>query len=185
MIAGEWVKPGATVIDVGINRIDSDWNVTDTTTITLLDPNLRAYWAQAVLRVGDHYILAFMARDEADGFGSDFGNVWLAVLNFELGLEHVQRISNYDPSSGAMRPGLARKGDQLLVTVDRDVQPRIFSIDLNSVAFGFDLNGDTGGLWDTGGDSDTEGCGCSAVSPRVNYLWVALLSLVSVRRRRG
>ncbi len=24
MITGEWVKPGATVIDVGINRIDSD-----------------------------------------------------------------------------------------------------------------------------------------------------------------
>jgi MYXO-CTERM domain-containing protein len=171
--------------DLNINRIDSDWNVTNTTTITLLDPNLRAYWPQSVLRIGDHYVLAFMARDEADGFGSDFGNVWLAVLNFELELEHLERVSNYDPSSGAMRPSLARKGDQMLLTVDRDVQPRIFPIELNSVAFGFDLNGDTGGLWDTGIESGSEGCGCSVTPKEPSYLWLGILAFAVLRRRQA
>ena len=169
--------------NLNINRIDGDWNVTDTTTITMLDPNLRAYWPQSVLRIGDHYVLAFMARDEADGFGSDFGNVWLAVLNFELELEHVQRISNYDPSSGAMRPGLTRKGDQMLLTVDRDVQPRIFPIELNSVAFGFDLNGDTGGLWDTGVEDSDGGCNCSSGESNFFSYYLGLMGLMLIRRK--
>ncbi len=180
--------------DLKISRLNGDLNVTDTMLITLLDSNLRAYWPASVLRVGDHYIVSFMARDDSAGFGSDFGNVWLAVLNFELELEHVERLSNYEPPNGAMRPGLARKGSQLLVTVDREVEPRIFPIELNSVAFGFDLDGDTGGLWDTGtgstggtddtgGDSDSDGCGCSTGSFDLNYLWMSLLPLVVIRRR--
>jgi len=169
--------------DLNISRLDSDWNVVETISDTLLDPNIRSYWPQAVLRVGDHYIIAFMARDEEAGFSSDVGNVWLAVLNFELGVEHLVRLTDYEPSTGAMRPGLARKGDTLLVTVDREVEPRIFSIELNSVAFGFDLNGDTGGLWDTGiGDSDG-GCNCSSGESNLFSYYLGLMGLMLIRRK--
>jgi len=32
MVTADWVKPGATVIDVGVNRLEGGWSATSTST---------------------------------------------------------------------------------------------------------------------------------------------------------
>ena len=160
----------------------------------LSDTSLRPYWPQSLMKVNDHFLLAFMARDDNAGFSSDWGNAYLAILDSEYEHLDTAQISFYDPPEGGQRPALARKGDQLLLTMDRNVQPVLFRIRLNAEALGLEASEDTGGWWDTsGGGQDTAGgedagktgCGCST-SPPLNgrgLWWLGLTALVWTRRR--
>ena len=188
----------------GMNRslevagLDSDYNVLWKESFQpLSDSSLKPYWPQALLKVKDHYILAFMGRDESAGWGSDWGNVFLAILDSDY--QHLETIpvSNYSPPEGAQRPGLARRGTQLLLTMDRNVQPVLFEIRLNADAFGIEGGQeDTSGGWDTsssgggtgdgdgGGEGSGEGCSCGTVSGRT-VSWLPLMFAVFLRRRRS
>ena len=159
----------------------------------LTDAALRPYWPQALMKINDHFLLAFMARDDNAGFSSDWGNAYLAVLDAEY--EHLEtiQISFYEPPEGGQRPGIARKGDQLLLTMDRNVQPVVFPIRLNAEAFGIEATEDTGGWWDTsasggsgnGDETAGEGCSCASKAEPASTAWwgVGLAAFGLVRRR--
>ena len=160
----------------------------------LSDGSLRPYWPQALMKINDYFLLAFMARDDNAGFSSDWGNAYLAVLSSDYDHLETVQVSFYDPPEGGQRPGIARKGDQLLLTMDRNVQPVVFPIRLNAEAFGIEASEDTGGWWDTsasGGSgedgADSEGCACASTPRSGSWgawgLSVALFGLV--RRRSG
>jgi len=178
--------------------LDTNYEVAWKKTISpLSDNSLRPYWPQALMRVKDHYLLAFMGRDESAGWSSDWGNVYLAVLDADFNHLETTQISQYSPPEGAQRPGLARKGNQLLITVDRNVQPQLFEVRLNAEAFGIVDGEDTGVGWDTaakwddsgspggGEDAGEEGCSCSAqVTDNRRVLWPIVLGGLLVFRRR-
>lgn len=158
----------------------------------------QAYWPQATVRVGNHWIVAHMLRREADNFNADEGNVWLAVFDLDWNLvEHVA-VSSYTPPSGCMRPGLARSGDRLLVLWDKENTPHVTEVTLNLATFGEDPDwedptphdtGDDGGADDTdGGKGGGGGCGCTSAAPAEGALPAALglfgvLATLGARRR--
>jgi MYXO-CTERM domain-containing protein len=170
--------------------LDTDYQVAWSSEFQpLSDSSLRPYWPQALLKVKDHFLLAFMARNDQDGWESDWGNVFLAVLDSEFNHLETTPISNYSPPEGAQRPGLVRRGTQVLLTVDRNVQPQLFEIQLKPEAFGLGEGDETGGQWDTG-DGPTEeppgGCGCSvSPAPKDAVGLFALFGGLLIRRRRA
>jgi len=175
---------------IAVVGLDENYDVTwEKSFQPLEDASLRPYWPQALLQVKEHYLLAFMARDESAGWGSDWGNVYLAVLdaNFEH-LETVQ-VSQYSPPEGAQRPGLARRGTQVLLTVDRNVQPQLFEIRLLAEAFGLSEEDDTGAGWDTSSSgqdpSASSGCGCSSSRKESASWWILLGICFGLTRRRA
>jgi uncharacterized protein (TIGR03382 family) len=160
-----------------------------TASATIIDPsdNTRAYWPQGVIKVGDYYVIALMIRNDSEWMSGDQGNVWLAVLDGSWTLVELEQITHYEPDVGAMRPWLARDGDQLIVTYDYDVKHHLTEVTLNLSAFG--LSGDEGGGSGGGSDSLSEdtggagekGCACqSAPAPAL----LPLLSLPLLWRRR-
>jgi hypothetical protein len=147
---------------------------------------LRGYWAQAVMRVGDVWIVAHMARDQSLPWSADEGDVWLSFYDTDWALLEQVQVSHNTPPSGGMRPGLARRGDQLLVSYDRDVQPRVFDVRLDLAALGADgvTGGDTDA--DTGAGSaegSGPGCGCGTGTPASGL--AVLLALAAWSRRRA
>jgi uncharacterized protein (TIGR03382 family) len=153
----------------------------------LSDRNLRPYWPQALLKIKDHFLLAFMARNDNDGWESDWGNIYLAVLDADFNHLESTQISNYTPPEGAQRPALVRRGTQVLLTVDRNVQPQLFEIQLEPEPFGLGEADETGGQWDTaqdGGGDKEGGCGCSgSSSPAGTLALLPIFGLLWTRRR--
>lgn len=179
--------------------LDSDYEVSWSHSFEpLAGQDLRPYWPQALLKVKDHFLLAFMARNDNDGWESDWGNIYLAVLDADFNHLETTQISDYTPPSGAQRPALVRRGTQVLLTVDRNVQPQLFEIQLKAEAFGLGEEDETGGQWETGagdtgagdGEKDAGGCACSGIPARQGavgrfVLLGALLGGLLIRRRKG
>jgi hypothetical protein len=140
--------------ELQIARYDTELRRIETITRDVVSAPLRGYWAQALLRVGDVYVLGHMARDDSAGFELDEGDVYLSFFDLDWNLLEQDRISRNVPPLGGMRPALARKGDQLLVLYDKDVQPMIFDVRLDLEALGVDTGVDSGG---TGADSGGTG----------------------------
>lgn len=169
--------------------LDADYQVAWSSEFEpISDSSLRPYWPQALLKVKDHFLLAFMARNDQDGWNSDWGNVFLAVLDSEFNHLETTPISNYSPPEGAQRPGLVRRGSKVLLTVDRNVQPQLFEIQLVPEAFGLEGSDETGGEWDTaaegGSDGKDGGCGCeSAPGPQAGLWLASMLGMLTFRRR--
>lgn len=170
-----------------------------------------AYWPQGLLRVGDHWLMAYMWRLDDGTFSQDTGNVRLAVLDLDWNVLEVVPLTDYPAPNGAMRPWITRKGDQALVTFDIDQVPTVLPLTLDLAALGETEGGpgDTGETGDTGdtGDSgetddsgesgDTSertdtadtggsgkdgGCGCGAPGPASSSTAV-LLALLTIGRR--
>lgn len=129
---------------------------------------LTGYWAQGLLRVGDVYVVAHMARDESLGWAADEGDVWLAFFDTAWNLLERRQVSHNTPPLGGMRPGLARRGDQLLVLYDKEVSPRLFDVRLDLAAMGVEGEEGDSGRSDAADDSglpqaeDAGACGCDA-----------------------
>jgi hypothetical protein len=184
--SGELVVVGHTGQSFTIVGLNSDQEVLWKTAFEpFTDNQLRPYWPQALMKVKEHFLLAFMARNESEGWTSDWGNVYLAVLDSEYAHLETVQISQYSAPEGAMRPGLARRGTQVLLTVDRNVQPQVFEIQLVAEAFGLTGEEDTGEGWDTssggdgGADEDT-GCGCIHSGPSKLGAWPLMLLVLGV-----
>ena len=58
-----------------------------------------------------------MGRDEAWN-GSDKGDVFLGVFDQSWDLVEQHRLTTYENGDAAMRPWVARKGEQLLISFD-------------------------------------------------------------------
>ena len=119
-----------------VNRYDSNWNFLEGAEINLVESPLRAYWAQGVIEVGDYYLLAHMAKDDA-WLGSDKGDVFLAIIDKDLTLVESHRITTYEDGEAAMRPWIERKGDQALMSFDAFNQQVIVELKLNLEALGY------------------------------------------------
>ena len=175
-----------------VNRYNSDWTWIERTDVTLVDSPLRAYWPQGLIQVGNFFLIAHMGKDDA-WQGSDKGDVFLSILNNSFDLVHQERITSLENGEAAMRPWLARKGDQLLLSFDLFGEQTIVEATLNLADFGLDgtepdTGVDPGGEWidpdpyvGDGSDGDKTRCGCSSSE---SVVLLPLVLLWGVRRRR-
>jgi MYXO-CTERM domain-containing protein len=158
----------------------------------------RIWWPQAVVKVGDYRLLAFMGEPSSEPFQSDEGDVYLAVLDSDWNAVEIQQITHQSPPVGAMRPALARKGSTLLVLYDLEVRHYVTPVELNLVALGYeegsadsglDSSADTAdsGFEGDGGGPGGSACGCAAAqpSPLAGLGWLAVLGVWGRRPQRG
>ena len=189
--------------------MDSSFQEISFQDIDLLESNFRPFWPQGFIRVGDYFLVATMGVDESVYGMVDTGEIFLVVLDSDWSVVERQQISSFRPDSseGAMRPWVARRGAQALVTFDKEVRHGVIEVELNLDAFGVDQDADTGfdfeypeggddtggsgsgsdgsgsGGDDTSGASASEGCGgCS--SGTSGGFFAVLLPLLGVLMRR-
>ncbi len=129
---------------------------------TPFDSSRRVFWPQGFMRVGDYYILSYVASNAVGGPNADTGDIWLSAYDADWNLvESMAVAEETEESHGYMRPGLARKGDQLLVTFDHHNGDSLSMVTLDLVVLGVE-EGDSG-IFDTGpigqetGDPDDSG----------------------------
>ncbi len=183
-----------------IATFDSDWNQLGSAQVAVFEPPTVAFWPQGLLHVGEHWIVALMGFDYQ---GDDWGNVYVLVLDEDWNLVERHQLTDYGQGEGGMRPWIAQRSEQLIVTWDHQSEQTLMalSLDPNSVGTttGGASSGGTGsgggigdgdGLWGGGadtGDDDDDGCrGCAAsleASP-VAPAWALLIAL-AIRRRTG
>ncbi|MFZ5481475.1 MAG: hypothetical protein ACOZNI_32235 [Myxococcota bacterium] len=143
---------------VRVDRYDADLGLVERLDVAVADPGDRVYWTQATLRAGEHWLVAYMVAGAGETWTLDEANVALAVFDLDWALEQTVRVTQFEPPAGAMRPGLARDGDTLLVTYDRQTEPHLTPLTLDLDALGE--------LPDTGDPAGDEGippirsCGC-------------------------
>jgi len=196
-----------------IVRTDLDYAVIESRSLGIEVKGERTYWPQAVVRVGDTWILAHMSRVESAGWAVDTGNVWLAAFDLDWTLlDHVQ-VTALAPPTGAMRPGLAVKGDQLVVSYDLLSEIWVQSVSLGAEPKDTGHTGDSGdsggtdppdtatsedsagGTTDSADGADTagtdppesglaDGCGCKPGAPFAPTGLLGALALLSRRRVR-
>lgn len=150
-----------------------------------MDAPLRAYWPQGVIQVGDYFIVVHMGRDQA-WLGSDKGDVFLGVFNQRWELVEQHRLTTYENGDAAMRPWVARKGEQLLVSFDLFNEQQVLEAQLDLTAFGLDgSEPDTGvdpqGEWIGEGSTSGSQCGCESSE---SALWIPLFGVWMYRRSR-
>ena len=134
------------------------------TTQLTLDEGRQPYWSAGALRLDAGYAIAHMGRSFDEGFAQDTGNVYLTLSDSELLVTETIALTNLSAPDGAMRPGIAIRGDELLVAWDVDGRfyASVVRIDLDALAeLDADLPQDTGAPGrrptgeDTGRDADT------------------------------
>lgn len=157
-----------------VSSYDADLQLLDQVEVAP-DDGPRAYWGQGLLRVGQTWVLAHMARDDSEGWPLDLGDVYLSFYDDDWTLLERDQLSENPTSDGGMRPGLALDGDELLVLYDKDVQPRIYDVRLDLDALG---PPDPDAEDDTGGGDATPGCGCTTpgAPPGISVIGLALLA---------
>ena len=165
-----------------INRYDSSWTFLENAEINLVDSPLRAYWAQGVIEVGDYYLLAHMAKDDA-WQGSDKGDVFLAIIDKDLNLVESHRITTYEDGEAAMRPWIERKGDQALISFDAFNQQVIVEVRLNLDALGDDGASEYGD-YDQNNDENSEKTDVCSCGEADAALFSSLFILSLFRRKR-
>jgi len=194
--------------DMMILTFDGDFNLMEQNQITVLE-DWRSYWPQGFLQVGDYFLVALMGAvdenpdgdeipDPAPPASGDDGNVFLLVLDSDWNkLEEIQ-ITDHIQGWGGMRPWLARKGDQVLMTYDVMTEHSLVEIRLNIEAFGLTDSSPDSGVdpdfipyyhgddeADDTGLSRVKSCGnCSTVSAHGMAPWMlGLLGIAAIRRR--
>jgi hypothetical protein len=186
--ADEYVQLGmAHDAPLTVNRYTSEWELIESMEEDLVESPLRAYWPQGMIQVGDYYIVAHMVRDEA-WLGSDKGDVFLGVFDESWSLVEQRRVTTYEDGEAAMRPWVARKGSQLLLSFDLYNEQQVVEAVLDLSAFGLDgTEPDTGvdpqGEWSAPNnevDKNESKCGCSSSEA---LLWLPLLPVIGYRRR--
>lgn len=156
--------------------------------VTLSPDGGTPYWTQGLLKVGELFLLAHMGRAPGQSFNADTGNVYLSVLDADLTLLQQVRISDFEGGEGAMRPGLMRDGETVVVSYDAELRPNMVFVTLDlsgqgSLDTGWgdsDSSDDTG---DTGGGGLSGGCGGCAGGGGLAGLW-GIAALAGLLRRR-
>ena len=126
--------------------------------VPVLDEPLVGWWAHGILEVDEHYLLIHMVGDPAAPWGLDTGDVGLTVLTRDFQLVSQQQLTTLTPPNGAMRPSLARRGDQILVSYDVGGQIHLLELRLGAAAEAGDTDGPDDPTADT---DDTDGAGPS------------------------
>lgn len=190
---------------IEVNLLDWSLNYQSTKTLFEVDVEVdRNYWPQAVEVIGDRIVVAYVNQPRNEGRLSDWGDMWLAILDLEWNLIERHAIVTEEDQDGCMRPGLAYKEGVLLYTYDKilnhppgEVTPRLVPIELNLEAFGLvgapedtSTPAETGGEEDTGSTTEVEteetSCRCAGAPAEPNALGFGLSMLFGVlwRQRR-
>ena len=193
---------------------DEDFNLLDQNQVRVLE-GYRSYWSQGFLQVGDYFLVAMMGAEEQNGGGDqrpdppnpagDDGNVYLVVLDKDWNNVEEVQLTFHEPGWGGMRPWIARKGDQVLMTYDVMTEHSLVEVRLNIDAFGLDDSSpDTGvnpdyipyyygdddeGGSDAGGEDtgwlNRKSCGgCSAGTVRGFTPWMLGIAALIILRRK-
>ena len=173
-----------------ISTLDADLEIINVEYENVLEEGHKGGWPQAVLRVEDTYMVAFVNQGGPGEWQGLVGDINIAFFDLNWELKESVQVTELEPSGGAMTPGLARRGDTVLLTFDQNVVPHLVVLDLNMDAFGAEdpdtgtPGDDTGDSGDTGGDFyKPKSCACSA-GPTRSSSWLALGMLGFIRRRR-
>jgi hypothetical protein len=196
--------------DLMILTYDEDFNLIEENQVPVLT-EWRSYWSQGFLQVGDYFLVALMGAEDMNPDGDeipdppnpsgDDGNVFLIVLDRDWNVVEEHQLTDHPQGWGGMRPWIARKGDQVLMTYDVMTEHSLVEIRLNIDAFGLSEGapdtgvnpdfipyyyGDDGDGSDDSGLYSVKSCGnCSAVPRRSITLWsLGVLALAALRRRR-
>ncbi len=141
--------------------ISRDFEVDERVSFVPIPSLERHYWPQALMRVGDYWLLAFLGVEYMGQYLADDGDVYVAVLNDDFETVDSMKVSNNDDGSGlgSARPSFARHMDQLLVAWDKGFQPYVSVVTLDLVAFGLDED-DSGFVPPEESDADEDGSPC-------------------------
>ena len=174
--------------ELWVVEYDQDFQQLDRFGKIVTDTELRAYWPQGFLRIGDVYLVAHMLRDEqAWGSQDDVGNVQLVLfdLDWQLLESHVLTFNEHEEAG--QRPHLAWDGDStLLMSYDRALELTLVELRLDRDAF-FPASDSGGDTWDSAiedtGDGPVErDCGCGT-GGAAGVLLPHLLLLLGLRGR--
>ncbi len=162
------------------------------------EPPLVGWWSQGAVAVGGHWLVVHMQGDPADAWGLDTGDVALVLLDEAFRVVERHTLTQLTPPDGAMRPSLAVRGTQLLVTFDVNGAIQLVTGELAEACCG-DEEAGTEEENDRAGDSDegepasadtagqgsrgngSGGCGCSGTGG-IGGLVLAGLALATLRR---
>lgn len=139
---------------------DEDLALVEATDVTFVTGDWKETWPQGLVRVGDFWLVATLARDETVYGMGEFGDIFVIVMDDDFSvLERHQVTTFLDDGTNANRPWLARKDGQVLVGFDRENRHGVVELELDLAAFGVEPGEDDGGGDDgwTGGDSDGGG----------------------------
>jgi MYXO-CTERM domain-containing protein len=143
-----------------ITRLDRNLQILETHSVQVMGDTDRGKWPQGSLRIGDYYMLSYVVQGYNSGWAALAGNIWVAVLDREFNVLQTEKVTQNTPPDGGMTPGLARRGDTVLVVYDKSVVSHLVELKIDLDAFGV-TDGDTGGYWETGLDTGGEDTGDS------------------------
>lgn len=121
-----WDAAGSRLLSIGLERDlgmqvsawDADLGFLSTTAVPGPEAPLVGWWAQGAVPVDDHWLVVHMQGDPEAGWGLDTGDVALVLLDSDFAVVERHPLTALTPPNGAMRPSLALRGDELLVTFD-------------------------------------------------------------------
>lgn len=138
MTGSGWIESNGALWTIGhaiegwgelqLRSYDAAFELQDGVDYEIVPAPLEAYWSQGLVRVGDHSVVVFMARDPDAGWQLQDGDVWLALLDADWNVVETLQVTTNTPPVGAMQPGLAVKDDHLLVTYVRDLE--LFAVEV-------------------------------------------------------
>ena len=160
-------------------EVKSDIDLTDAG----IDWDWHAYWPQGLLRVGDFYFVAHMARPVDGGYNQDDGNLFLQVFDTNFNRIETHQLTDDPGPEANQRPSLTIQDDILLVTYDKRINNQLsnyvmsIKLDLDAIGegtpnisptayAGADFNGAVGALatLDGSGSSDPD-------NDELDYSW--------------
>lgn len=111
--------PGGSSVQV--NAYDTSYQWAGRLQMALhLDDDRQSYWSAGAIPLGDGFAVVHLARRFEDGFAQDQGDVVLTLFGPDFFFHDSVVLTSLDPPNGAMRPAIARRGDELLVAWDRN-----------------------------------------------------------------
>ncbi len=184
---------------LAMRRYDTDLELVESRSLHIPVPDdRRPMWSQGFMKVGDHYIVAYVVTTEQGGTSSDTGDIWLSA--FDADWEHVETVAvveEKDDYWAYMRPGLSRKGNALVVSFDHQEGPLLAVVTLDLEALGEDpatwtpwpddddstQDGDDDSPAESTGEEETTGCSCASSSSGTGTPLLLLLPLALLRNR--
>ena len=154
----------ATMADLFFNGavvvFDDSLALLEKESVDLVDGDWKETWPQGLLRVGDYWLVATLARDEEEYGRGEFGDVFLVVLDDSFKVLQRERLTTYldDGGENVNRPWLAREDERLMVGFDALNRHGVLEVELDLEAFGVEPGSDDGGGddgWTGGGDDGT------------------------------
>ncbi len=122
---------------IGVHWINRDLSVESSFNVEPVPSLFRHFWPQALMRVGDYWVVAFLGEAYDGQYLAGDGDVYVTVFDDDFNAMDTIMISdNVDGAVGSARPSFARYMDQLIVAWDKEFLPHVSIVTLDLVQFG-------------------------------------------------